>query len=81
MDAISNILSHFNPKPESLQGICPECGSNILRKINRQSFTLYADLSELDYGIWECAEHHTFEVVPEYCRDNNPDYPVGIKIK
>jgi len=88
MKAINEIMKHFNPKPEKLSGICPVCGSNILRQLSNcypvmgypgDSFSLYADKDELDYGRWECCNHHTFEVEPEgYDKIGQEFY--GIKI-
>ena len=87
MNAINNILSHFNPKPESLDpGICPQCGSNILRRVRpfpeitgHASFTLYSSKDELEYGEWECVDHHIFTAEPERWSETLKE-PVGIKI-
>jgi len=66
--------SHFNPKPESLAGICPECGSKVVREslIQRRSFVQYDSKDDLAYGAWECINGHSFHVVPERVKFGEP---------
>jgi DNA-directed RNA polymerase subunit RPC12/RpoP len=81
-EAINDILSHFNPKPESLEnaGICPHCGGNILRPVRliEQGWNLYIK-DDLAYDIYECLDcRKHFRVVPDHLWNGQPQ---GIKIE
>ena len=70
--------------PVKKSGVCPVCGSSTIRRVvnslpegSRPFYTVVNKDCIEDYGIHECNNGHTFEVIPERMHFGEP---IGIKI-